>query len=188
MELLQFMEQTQCFGVLRLIYIITSFLVSGNLVSPRRRLLLTPFQRPVYFCSFYQYFMVTFKQEKKTETSPSDATDRFGRAAFSSIASLSSFPCRLPGAAGTQHTKETGFLQAKDVCTFPVSSCSRRGWLASLQPRAAQPPWRRPRARTGLRGRAPPQTLQTFFMYCLIETKETFSAPTSSATNCSIER
>lgn len=70
----------------------------------------------VHFISILWYFQAG----KATETSPSDATDRFRRAAFRSIASLSSFiPCQLPEPAGTQHTKETGFLQAKDVYTLP---------------------------------------------------------------------
>lgn len=68
MELLQFMEQTQCFVRSRFIYIITSFLVSGNLVSPRQQLcyrILFSFQCIfVHFISIFWYFQAGKKQKR----------------------------------------------------------------------------------------------------------------------------
>lgn len=107
MELLQFMEQTQCFVRSRFIYIITSFLVSGNLVSPRQqlcyRILFSVQCIFVHFISIFWYFQAG----KETETSPSDTTDRFRCAAFSSIASLSSFSLPAPRAGrNTAHQRD----------------------------------------------------------------------------------
>lgn len=167
-------------GRSRLICIITSSLISGSLVSPQQWLL--AFGIFVHFLSSFWYFQAG----KETETSPSDIPDCFRCAAFRSIASLSSFSLPAPRAGGnTAHQRDR--ISASQRCLYLAISLSH-GWCLCPAP---EPPWRRRHGRwlgPARRGRALLQTLETFFMYSLIETKETFSAPTSSATNCSIER
>lgn len=98
---------TQCFGRSRFIYIITSFLVSRNLVSPLQQLC---YQNLFSVqCIFVHFFNILwyFQAGKETETSPSDTMDCFRCAAFNSIASLSSFSLPAPRAGrNTAHQRD----------------------------------------------------------------------------------
>lgn len=162
----------------------------------------------VHFC-FWFFFGILwyFQAGKNPETSPTDATDHFRCAAgdfsppCSPMASLSSFSPRCPSWRELSTPKRQDFCKPKMFITrhslLVAGAGLAMGGLTSpaLPPAAA----RRVACRCHRRGRgcsarpgsepsaaAALETLETFYMYCLIETKETISAPTSSATNCSI--
>lgn len=173
MELLQFMEQTQCFGRSRLICIITSFLVSGSLVSPRQRLLPKPFSAFSAFFLILSVFYGTFKQEKQQKQAPQMPLAVSDVPPFALSHPQVPFPCQLPGPAGTQHTKETGFLQAKDVYPLPFLSvvAGEGGWLALGKPGKLPAPcparcWPGAAARPGA-AVLQRETLETFFYVLL---------------------
>lgn len=146
MELLQFMEQTQCLGRSRLIYIITSFSVPGNLVSLRQQLVPKPFLAFGVVLFILSVFCGTFKQEKKQKQALPMPLTVSDVPRFAVSHPQVPFPCQLPEPAGTQHTKETGFLQAKDVSNLPFLfvTAGAGGWLALGKPGKPRALWPAP--------------------------------------------
>lgn len=136
MELLQFMEQHNVLEDPDLFTLLHPFQFPGIWFLLGNSCVTKTFLAFNVFLFIFSIFYGTFKQEKKQKQALQIPWTVSDVPRLTLLHPQVPFPYQLPELAGTQHTKETGFLQAKDVYNLPFLFviAGAGGWLALGKP------------------------------------------------------